>query len=90
MRERRKLYEMTGPSMCFKPIRVMIAEINRHLRGWRNYFGQGYPRQAFRRINAYVCERLTRHLKRRSQRPYRPPEGVSWYEQLHRLGLVPL
>jgi RNA-directed DNA polymerase len=89
-RERDKLYEMTGPTMCFKPIRVMITQINRHLKGWKNYFGQGYPRKAFRDINAYVQQRLTRHLKRRSQRPYRPPEGISWYEQLHRLGLVSL
>ena len=87
-RERRTLYEMTGPRMCFKPIRLMIAEINRHVKGWKNYFGQGYPRDAFRQINAYVRERLTRHLQRRSQRPYRPPDGVSWYAQLHRLGLV--
>jgi len=87
-RERDKLYEMTGPNMCFKPIRVMIAQINRHLKGWKNYFGQGYPRKAFRDIHAYVCERLTRHLQRRSQRPYRPPKGVSCYEQLHRLGLM--
>ena len=87
-RERDKLREMMSSSMCFKPIRAMIAEINRHLKGWKNYFGQGYPRKAFRDINAYLQQRLARHLKRRSQRPYRPPKGVSWYEQLRRLGLV--
>lgn len=31
-----------------------------------------------------------RHLRRRSQRPFRPPAGVSWTDQLYRLGLVPL
>ena len=87
-RERRTLYEMTGPTMCFKPIKVVIAEMNRHLKGWKNYFGKGYPGDAFRQLNTYVLERLTRHLKRRSQRPYRPPKGVSWYAQLYRLGLV--
>jgi RNA-directed DNA polymerase len=87
-RERAKLREMTGPSMCFKPIRVLIAEINRHLEGWSRYFDQGYPRAAFRQINRFVRERLTRHLKRRSQRPYQPPKGVTWYAQLERLGLV--
>ena len=89
-RERDKLREMTGPRMCSKPIGAMIDQINEHLRGWGNYFGKGYPRNAFRRINGYARERLTRHLKRRSQRPFRPPEGASWYAQLHRLGLVPL
>jgi RNA-directed DNA polymerase len=87
-RERATLKAMTGPRMCFKPIRVMIAELNRHLTGWSRYFGQGYPRAAFRQINRYVRERLVRHLRRRSQRPYRPPSGVTWYAQLDRLGLT--
>jgi RNA-directed DNA polymerase len=87
-RERQKLREMTRPKMCFKPVVALIAETNRHLNGWRNYFSRGYPRDAFRQINAFVRERLTRHLKRRSQRPYRPPKGVTWYAQLDRLGLA--
>ena len=89
-RERDKLKEMTGPKQCFKPIPVLIDEINRHLRGWSNYFGKGYPRAAFRHVNRYAQERLTRHLKRRSQRPYRSAEGVTWYAQLARLGLESL
>ena len=87
-RERQKLREMTGPEMCFKPTRVLIEEINLHLRGWSNYFGRGYPRDAFRELNYFVRLRLVQHLKRRSQRPYRPPKGVTWYGQLQRLGLV--
>ncbi|MGH9469142.1 MAG: group II intron maturase-specific domain-containing protein [Terriglobia bacterium] len=61
--------------------------MNRHLKGWANYFSFGYPRVACRKINWYVSERLTQHLRRRSQRPYRPPKGVSYYAQLQRLGL---
>ena len=87
-RERQKLREMTRPKMCFKPVVDLIAETNRHLKGWSNYFSRGYPRAAFRQINAFVRERLTRHLKRRSQRPYRPPKGVTWNAQLDRLGLA--
>ena len=89
-RERGKLREMTGPEKCFLPIPALIAQVNEHLRGWSNYYGKGYPRKAFRQINGYVQERLVRHLKRRSQRPYRPAKGVSWYAQLHRLGLKAL
>ena len=87
-RERQKLREMTGPKKCYKPAWGLIAEINRHLQGWGNYFKRGYPRDAFRQINRFVRERLTRHLKRRSQRPYQPPKGVTWYAQLDRLGLA--
>ncbi len=89
-KEREKLHEMTDHRQCFKPIPQLIEELNRHLKGWKNYFDFGYPQEAFRDINAYVRGRLTQHLRRRSQRPYRPPEGVSHYEHYQRLGLVRL
>lgn len=88
-RERDKLREMTGCKKCFVPIPVLIGQINQHLRGWSNYFSVGYPRHAFRQINRFVQERLERHLKRRSQRPYRKTDAT-WYGQLQKLGLVPL
>lgn len=89
-REREKLREMTSKVMCFKPIPALIAELNRHLGGWANYFNFGFPRKAFRRLNWFVINRVTRHLKRRSQRPYRPPEGVTFYAHLQRMGLAQL
>lgn len=89
-REREKLHIMTDHRQCFKPIPRLIEELNRHLEGWRNYFDFGYPRVAFREINTYTRHRLVQHLRRRSQRPFRPPEGVSYYEQFHRFGLIRL
>ena len=86
-KEREKLKEMTGPSQCFQPIPKLIESLNRQLDGWANYFRFGYPREAFREINWYVRDRLTQHLRRRSQRPFRPPEGSSYYEHLNNLGL---
>jgi RNA-directed DNA polymerase len=90
LKERNKLREMTGPSRCFLPVVTLIGQVNMNLRGWGAYFSRGYPAKAFRQINSYAVQRLTGHLQRRSQRPFHPPKGVSWYEQLHRLGLVPL
>jgi len=87
-REGRKLREMTCRKMCFKPLPKLIGEVNVHLRGWANYYGYGYPGRGFRKINRYVRERLTRHAKRKSQRPFRPPQGVSYYEQFKRMGLI--
>ena len=81
---------MTNHHQCFKPIPQLIEELNRNLRGWKNYFDFGYPRKAFRDLNAYVLGRLEQHLRRRSQRPFRPPEGVSFYEQIQRFGLIRL
>ena len=69
------------------PIPTLIAEVNRTLRGWSTYYSFGYPRRAFRQVNQYVVVSLTAHLRRRSQRPYRPPGGRSFHAQLQRLGL---
>ena len=50
-REREKLHEMTDRHPCFKPIPVLIGELNRHLRGWINYFSFGYPRRVYCEID---------------------------------------
>jgi RNA-directed DNA polymerase len=87
-RERAALREMTGPEQCFTPMPELIGRLNRQMRGWANYFSLGYPRAARRHINRYVRERLTRHAQRRSQRGYKPAEGVSFSEHFKRMGLV--
>jgi len=87
-RERAKLREKLGTHRSHTPVRDLVQELNRELRGWANYFDYGYPRKAFRKMNSYVRSRLAAHLKRRSQRPYRLPQGVSWHRHLGDLGLV--
>lgn len=87
-RERARLRELTDYHVCFKPLPNLVKELNRHLEGWVNYYKLGYPRVAFRGINSYVRERLRRHLRRRSQRPFRPPEGITYHEYFKRMGLV--
>jgi len=87
-RARSRLRELTGSRQCFQPTPALVGELNQYLTGWAAYFRFGYPRKAFREINSYARRRLTLHLRRRSQRPFRPPEGVSYYEQYKRWGLV--
>jgi RNA-directed DNA polymerase len=89
-RERAKLHAMTDHHQCCKPLPSLIEELNRHLKSWRGYFQFGYPRQTFRNINWYVQGRLTQHVKRRSQRPFRPPKGVTYYRQFQKMGLMEL
>jgi RNA-directed DNA polymerase len=79
---------MTASSRGWQPIPLLIEGVNRHLRGWMNYFCLGYPRQGFREIGDHVRSCIIRHLRRRSQRPYRIPEGRSWYRELADLGLL--
>jgi RNA-directed DNA polymerase len=87
-REREKLRTLIDTSQSHTPLPQLVARLNRHLEGWANYFCYGYPRGAWWEIDWFVRGRLIRHLKRRSQRPYRPPEGVGWYEHIQRFGLV--
>ena len=89
-RARAKVRDLTGASQAFLPIEGVIGGVNTWLRSWANYFRYGYPRRAFRRLNWYVQTRLIGHLQRRSQRPFRPPEGQSFYAVLQDLGLRPL
>jgi RNA-directed DNA polymerase len=87
-RMREKIKTMTDKTVCFKPIDELIIEINRILIGWSNYFRFGYPAVPFRKINSYTVLRLTKHLKRRSQRGFHPPKGDSYYSQIYKFGLT--
>jgi RNA-directed DNA polymerase len=87
-RELAVLTEMTSSRQGLKPIDLLIMQFNRHLKGWMNYFSLGYPRHAFRKIGHHVRNRMVRHLRRRSQRPYRKAAENSWYRELVDLGLL--
>jgi RNA-directed DNA polymerase len=90
-RERTKIREMVDAKHSFVPIPELIKQVNRQLTGWGAYFDKGRSRPALRRMNWFVFQRMVRHLRRRSQRPYRPPAGVSWYKHIYKqLGLVQL
>jgi len=89
-REREKLHEMTKRHQCSKPIPVLIAKLNRYLKGWANYFSFGYPTSIYCEIDRYVRDRLIQQLQRRSQRPYHPPQRELWLRHLARLGLIRL
>ncbi len=87
-RERNKIQRMTSSRLCFVPITEIIKALNIHLASWATYFRYGYPGKSFRHVNAYTRLRLTKFLKRKSQRPQRPPEGVSYYEYFKGLNLI--
>jgi RNA-directed DNA polymerase len=70
---------MTAPKYGWKPLPELIAGLNRHLKGWANYYRLGQPRKAFQRINRYVRQRLYQRLRRSSQRPWKPaPEQTTY------------
>ena len=87
-REREQLRQLTSIRQSHVPIPQLITRLNRQIRGWGQYFSYGYPRGAYWEIDWFVRGRLIQHLQRRSQRPYRPPKGVAWYEHIQSFGLL--
>jgi RNA-directed DNA polymerase len=86
-RERDRINELTDRRQGCTPIPRLIERLNRQLKGWANYFSLGYPRKAFGKINWHVGYRLANHLKHhRSQRPYKLPQGMTYYAHFQRLG----
>jgi RNA-directed DNA polymerase len=89
-RAREKLRELTASRHCWMPIPELIGQVNTWLQSWGRYFRHGYPSVPFHKLNGFAMFRLLRHLRRRSQRPYRPPADVSPFAHLQALGWQPL
>ena len=79
---------MISPRQSHVPLPELIESLNRRLRGWGNYFRQGYHREAFRDMNSYVRKKLTKHLHRRSQRNWRARGDQSAYQHLNQMNLI--
>ena len=90
-RARDEVRRLTASTRCYIPIAKLVGELNALLRGWQQYFQFGHARGAQHALTAFAIERLRRHLRRRSQRPVRLPDGVTWYGYITQsLGLQPL
>ena len=87
---RSQLHELTIRRRGWLPPPALVSQVSTWLHSWGRYFDHGYPAKAFGGLNWYAYQRLTQHLKRRSQRPYRFPEGVSVLAHLRSLGWRPL
>ena len=89
-RARAKLRELTDRRHNCRPVVETVSGVSRWLGSWGEYFRHGYPSEAFGKLNWFASRRLKRHLRRRSNRPYRIPEGESFSAHLKRLGYRPL
>jgi RNA-directed DNA polymerase len=86
-RARSKIHDMTIRRIT-APVQKVIGTVNRFLIGWGNYFGFGYPRVAFKKIDRYVQTRFRRFVRTRSHRRCRHLKGPSLYQALRSEGLV--
>jgi RNA-directed DNA polymerase len=86
-KEIKRVHELTERRQNYKPLPEVIGEINRQTKGWSSYFSFGYPAMAYRQVNEAIHKRLIQHLKRRSQRRFKKPQGESYYAYFKRQGV---
>lgn len=87
-RFRDRVVEMTARQRGHVPIGLLVAQLNRYLRGWVQYFGAFQRGRILNKADGFVYDRMVRHLKRRSQRGVHPPQGNKWYSLFRKqLGL---
>jgi len=88
-RVREKIHEIFR--ITNRPVWKALDEVNTLLRGWKEYFGYGYPRRIFWAVNRHVLESFWRFLRGKSQRACKPlRQGESYYHAIRRLGYKPL
>ena len=87
-RDKDTLRALTDASRSFIPLRRLVAEVNQKPRGWKASYSFGRPRGASHVVNVFTHQRLTKPLRRRSQRACRPPAGMTYSSFLtQQLGL---
>lgn len=90
-REKAKLTELTSTRYNHIEIADLVKGINRHLRGWRNYYQLGYPSEVYRKLDYHLYTRMAKHLWRRSQRGYSKASEKSLYQVIYnQLGVIRL
>jgi len=90
-RARQRVKELTPRSRCHADCRDVIADLNRFLRGWGNYFRTGNAAKRFNQLDTYVWKRLVSLRMQRKGRHLRAGEVDRWSrDYFHNLGLVRL
>ena len=90
-RQRESIRKLVNGQTTYVPVSELVDWVNRQVAGWKNYFNRFHHGSQFQRMNAFLCHRMVKHLKRRSQRPFRPPNGTTWYGLVYKeFGLIRL
>ena len=88
-RARDKIRSLLAAKHCHLPPDEVVRAVNRFICGWLNYFSIGQPAHARWNLLHFAQQRVVRHLRRRSQRPFRPPQGSSLFQHASKLLNIP-
>jgi len=77
-RVRARVRALTSRARCHEDLRVVIADVNRTLRGWGAYFRTGNAAVKFLQVDAYAVERLRRLRRQRMSRRPAPGQAPGW------------
>jgi len=72
------------------PVPELIRQLNLYMRGWAEYFRLGYPKWMMAKLQNGIESRLVKSCLRRSQRPMRPPSGLTYRQWFAKIGLIQL
>ncbi len=90
-RVRTRVRELTPRRRCHEDLRIVIADVNRVLRGWGQYFRTGNAATKFHQVDRHVEERLRRPLVQRAGSRLRGDRAARWTRPFFEaLGLVRL
>lgn len=85
-----RISRTTSSRTTWRTTEGVVAELNRVLAGWANYFSLGYVTGAWRTVQQHACRRLRRWLQRKHRwrrGPQNPPD-LRLYEEYGLLKLT--
>jgi len=90
LRARSRIRELTGRARRHVPTHTVVADLNRFLGGWREYYSYGNSTRCFAKLDQYVVERMALLLSKRHGRRGRGHGMKHIVMSGNRLGLVRL
>ena len=87
---RDRIRELTRRSRLLLPVKWIVEDVNRFLRGWAAYFRFGNSAARFERIGSYARMRLALVISKRHRRSREFGWSVLAFQSPDYLGLVPL
>jgi group II intron reverse transcriptase/maturase len=87
---RDRIRELTARSRLLLPVEVIVADVNRFLRGWAAYFRYGNSADHFDKIRDYALMRLAGVIAKRHHRPRAFGRHIVAFASPNQLGLIAL